>query len=286
MPLLQACSRSPTSLCRRRRVPARTVQPAVAGRAARRRAPPTGGRAVDAARVHGGDDAAAVRRAAPGAWIYLCGGGAHNAPCDGPRSRLLRNSASQARARWDSTRTTSRRRHSPGSRTARSPGRPRRCRGHRRARPADPRGGSIDERAGPADPQHYINRELSFLEFNQRVLDAGLDRRCRCWSGSSSCASPAGNLDEFFEIRVAGLKAAGGAGRGAVRPRTACRCRNSWRRSHERARAWSTEQYRCLNEMLMPELARARHRVLSAATLDADAQAPGWRYFSARSSRC
>src|SRR5678815_5742427 len=54
--------------------------------------------------------------------------------------------------------------------------------------------------------QLYINRELSFLEFNWRVLAQGRDDSLPLLERVKLLGISCSNLDEFFEIRVAGLK--------------------------------------------------------------------------------
>jgi polyphosphate kinase len=101
----------------------------------------------------------------------------------------------------------------------------------------------------------YINRELSFLEFNQRVLeqakDSGIPLLERVKFLCISCA----NLDEFFEIRVASLKELIEAGATQAGP-DGLSSQEQLKAVSERATLLVDEQYALLNDVLMPELAK------------------------------
>ena len=63
-----------------------------------------------------------------------------------------------------------------------------------------------DPEADLADPGLYFNRELSHLQFNVRVLEQALDEAHPLLNRLMFLLIFSSNMDEFFEIRVAGLK--------------------------------------------------------------------------------
>jgi polyphosphate kinase len=110
-------------------------------------------------------------------------------------------------------------------------------------------------------PELYINRELSALEFNRRVLAQAEDLGLPLLERMKFLCIVSTNLDEFFEIRVAGLKqqVAYGAGqRGPDNLSPAEQIKRVADVAHELVDA----QYRVLNEALLPALATEQVRFL------------------------
>ncbi|MXW77422.1 MAG: polyphosphate kinase 1 [Gemmatimonadetes bacterium] len=100
----------------------------------------------------------------------------------------------------------------------------------------------------------YINQELSWLDFNARVLEEAQDERNPLLERVKFMAIVASNLDEFYEIRVAGLLQLHESGANPSRPdglTPAEQLERITQQAHEQV----AEQYRCWNEDLIPALA-------------------------------
>jgi polyphosphate kinase len=104
-------------------------------------------------------------------------------------------------------------------------------------------------------PQLYVNRELSFLEFNQRVLDQAKDSRIPLLERVRFLCISCANLDEFFEIRVASLKELMEAGAVQSGP-DGLPVPEQLKAIRARAVRLVDEQYELLNDVLMPQLAK------------------------------
>ncbi len=118
---------------------------------------------------------------------------------------------------------------------------------------------------------YYLNRELSWLAFNRRVLEEAQDLSNPPLERVKFLSITASNLDEFFEVRVAGLvqqiedgyNEAGPDGLTLLQERDAVS-----RGTHD----FVDDQYRCWNDQLRPLLAKNGIRVLGLHELDSKAQ--------------
>lgn len=111
------------------------------------------------------------------------------------------------------------------------------------------------------NPELYINRELSLLEFNWRVLQQALDTNVPLLERLNYLCISSTNLDEFFEVRVAGLIQQIEIGDPYLESDkiTAQEC---LRLLSQRAHELVEEQYRVLNDELLPKLEQESIRVL------------------------
>ncbi|MBR6401310.1 MAG: RNA degradosome polyphosphate kinase [Firmicutes bacterium] len=102
-------------------------------------------------------------------------------------------------------------------------------------------------------PSLYINRELSWLEFNYRVLEEALDKTNPILERFKFLAITASNMDEFFMVRVAGLTEQHEAG--SHRPDPAgLTPKEQLDAISAAAHDMMVQQYNCLNRQLMPQL--------------------------------
>src|SRR5829696_2612661 len=104
----------------------------------------------------------------------------------------------------------------------------------------------------PSRSQFFFNRELNLLEFHARVLEEALDNRNRLLERLKFLSIFSSNLDEFFMIRVSGLKEE--LGDCNVISPDGLTPREQLAKTRERILVLIQEQARCLREEILPQL--------------------------------
>ncbi|MCA9065219.1 MAG: polyphosphate kinase 1, partial [Planctomycetaceae bacterium] len=107
-----------------------------------------------------------------------------------------------------------------------------------------------------AEPSRFVNRELSWLEFNQRVLDEASDSSVPLLEQLRFLAITASNLDEFFMVRVGSLLTAIRSGRTDTDP-CGMTAMEQVAAISRRAQQMVADQYRVYLAQLEPRLAEA-----------------------------
>ena len=140
--------------------------------------------------------------------------------------------------------------------------------------------GGFGDSPGPdlRDPLYYVNRELSWLEFNQRVLAEAFDDRNRLLERVKFLAIASSNLDELYMVRISGLKQQVAAGVTGVTP-DAMTARRQLEEIAARARPMMEGMTRCFTDALAPMLEKEGIGVVDWEDLDDEAQAHLTRYF-------
>ncbi|HTU81609.1 MAG TPA: polyphosphate kinase 1 [Candidatus Acidoferrales bacterium] len=128
------------------------------------------------------------------------------------------------------------------------------------------------------DPSLYISRELSWLEFNDRVLEEALDPKNPLLERVKFVAIYGTNLDEFFMIRVAGIKQ-------QIEAQVTRRSDDGRTPAEhlaaisQRLRTSLLTQMRLLNDELLPALEREGIRLMRVSELDDETQSALERTF-------
>jgi len=121
-------------------------------------------------------------------------------------------------------------------------------------------------RNGFVDPRHFFNRHLSWLQFNERVLEEARDPANPLLERVKFLGITASNLDEFVEVRVAGLLQQVEHGNHEAGPdgRTP---EKVLAELAGRIQKFVGEQYECWRDELVPQLAAESVRVLGLSEL-------------------
>ena len=128
------------------------------------------------------------------------------------------------------------------------------------------------------DSRYLFNRELSWLEFNRRVLEEALDDKTPLLERLKFLSIFSTNLDEFFMIRVSGLKQQISEGDFKLSP-DGLSSAEQLIEIRERLLPMLSKQMRCLHKEIIPQLSEAGIKIISYHDLDKDARKKVDTYF-------
>src|SRR5215831_6488258 len=117
------------------------------------------------------------------------------------------------------------------------------------------------------DPRYYFNRHESWLAFNRRVLEEALDPHNPLLERVKFLAITASNLDEFVEVRLAGLLQQVEHGSHEMGP-DGLSPEAQLRDLAAGIREFVNDQYQCWNQKLLPALSREKIRIIEFARLN------------------
>jgi polyphosphate kinase len=134
-------------------------------------------------------------------------------------------------------------------------------------------------RASLADPRYFLNRHLSWLQFNRRVLEEAADPGNPLLERVKFLAITASNLDEFVEVRVAGLLQQAEQSRGEIGPDGLAPAELLPRLATE-LQEFVEDQYDCWRDQLVPGLGSESVRVRKVSDLDPEAKRVVEQFYS------
>jgi polyphosphate kinase len=133
----------------------------------------------------------------------------------------------------------------------------------------------------PTPETRYFSRDESWLRFNLRVLEEAQDEKNPLLERVKFLAITASNLDEFVEIRVAGILQRIEDGIALPQTPDEAGLTQQERLDHlsERMSEFVAEQYRCWNKQLLPAMAQAGIRILRWKELSHEARAHALTFY-------